>query len=38
MLGWGELCKIPYKGVEQKGGEGNKDFEKGGSWVKGCVP
>ena len=37
--GWVELCKIPYKEVEQKKGRGNKYLKKGGaSWVKGLVP
>ena len=28
--GWGKLSKIPYKGVEQKRGEGKKIKKKGG--------
>ena len=34
--GWGELCKIPSKEVEQR--RGNKDFKKVASWVMGRVP
>ena len=28
--GWGELSEIPYKGVEKKKEEGNKNLKRGG--------